>query len=129
MKIYLAGRIKSPGKRDDDDAWRQELIQKFPNIDFVNPLDIEIKGMTDEQIVKVDKQHILECNVVIANLSIGLSIGTIMEIMFAHQHHIEVWSIQNIWKPSPWLTHHSTYIYRSIEQMLDIQEARLNNES
>lgn len=109
MKVYLAGPIFGCTDSECRD-WRELAKAKCSEIEFLDPMDRDYRGseaIDPARIVREDKQAILGCDAIFANLS-EQSAGTVMEVMFAWQHHIHVIA----WKRSsddwsPWILEHT----------------------
>lgn len=121
--IYLCGPIAGRSDADCKD-WRQEVTDKW-GADFVrNPMrrdyrGVEIDVAIAEEIVEGDKQDILECDGIIVFFD-QPSVGTSMEVMFAHQQDRIVIIINRSGKPvSPWLLYHSHAIVDTIDEALE----------
>lgn len=112
--VYLAGPIM--GTTDAEmRGWRDELIQRLPKFEFIDPAKRDYRGRESDsvrEIVEQDKANIDACRIVVAYCP-RPSVGTSMEILYAHQGGLRVLA----WVPpdspvSPWLTYHSHRIYR-----------------
>lgn len=72
-------------------------------------MDRDYRGKEAEnaaEIVALDKADILTCDAMIANVR-TLSVGTSMEILFAHMHGVPVITVVNMGPTSPWIWAHS----------------------
>lgn len=109
MRVYLAGPIF--GTSDEEAwAWRKELRDEFPSVEFVDPMARDYRGREDEspqEIVDSDLADIASCDIVLANCW-KVSAGTAMELRaaFAEMHKKTI----VIARPpvSPWLLVHAS---------------------
>lgn len=102
--IYLASH-------HSEKEWKNKLIDEFKQFKFQDPLKFKF---TDTVIG--DLSLILTCDTVIVNLS-RMSIGAIMEMMFAWQHHKDVYVISE--DDSPWLAKYSTKIFKNLGDLIE----------
>lgn len=102
-------------------GWRNRLKKKFQDIVFWDPVAFEVKGWTDEQVVKNDLRYILKSNVVIANVW-KFSVGTIMEICYAKMFGVPVFVLAPEGSKGHWLRHHATLILQTEEELDDAIE-------
>jgi nucleoside 2-deoxyribosyltransferase len=119
MKIYLAGPIS--GCSDDECIeWREGVMKEFPQ--SLDPMRRDYRGRerdygAPEEIVRLDKEDIGLCDLVLAHCPFP-SVGTSMEIFFAHSIGKPVLAVVPPGSPSsPWLAHHAE-IYPSIDMAL-----------
>jgi len=128
--IYLAGPVANV--EDGGAAWRERLTEEYQHdtsIEFLDPLakynapadDLRIiDGVSDaddeetvgaDEIVRSDKQLILGSDALLVGYEAVQSVGTPMEVMFAHARDIPI----AVWirdetlreKLSPWYRHHA----------------------
>ncbi len=116
MKVYLCGPIN--GCSDDEaTTWRESVKDTCPEFECIDPLRRDYRGIEDQftdEIVELDKIDVMSCDVVLVNMP-KLSVGTIMEIVFAWMNHKPVVVVvpdEN--HVSPWLKYHSTVIYSKL---------------
>ena len=109
MRVYLAGPIFCQSD-EQCRTWRNDLKEAFPEYEWVDPMDRDYRGsesMEAERIVAEDKQAILGCDAILANIT-SQSAGTAMEILFAKQNGLHVVLCNNTYRPiSPWYLAHA----------------------
>jgi nucleoside 2-deoxyribosyltransferase len=108
LGIYLAGPIN--GCTDDEAVnWRDIVKQEVGEAGCIDPMRRDFRGQEDEQyaaIVTADKDDIQRCGLVMANCW-QPSVGTSMEIMYAHEHGKPIIAVHPFSKPaSPWIRYH-----------------------
>jgi nucleoside 2-deoxyribosyltransferase len=82
---------------------------------YEDPLDFEISGLADSEVVALDYQKVSECDVVVCDLTQpNLGGGVWGEIYYAYRLGIPIIVIcpDAAWS-SPWIRHHSSYRYSS----------------
>lgn len=129
--IYLAGPVANV--EGGGAGWREDVIEEYGglpyDVEFANPLakynapadDLRIiDGVSDaddeetvgaDEIVRSDKQLILGSDALLVGYEAVQSVGTPMEVMFAHARDIPI----AVWirdetlreKLSPWYRHHA----------------------
>ena len=108
-KIYLSGPMDA-FKADEGKVWREHAkihLAKW-DIEAVNPYTFEQENARPTDLVREDLQHILSCQGLIANVSQDVRmVGTPMEILWAHMHHIPVVAFTGAISISPWLAAHA----------------------
>lgn len=120
--LYLSGHIKELEYRE---IVKQKYGHKFIFLDPVNfELEKAVKVMSideaSQRIVKVDKAMILQCDALIAYIN-KPTFGTIMEIMFAYEHNIPVYLINENKQfiNDFWLFYHCKEIFTSIDDCFE----------
>lgn len=120
MKVYLAGPINGCTDKEAGD-WRSTAtsILQERGIDVLDPMARDYRGIEDENvnlIVKGDKEDIDGCHVLLANCP-KPSVGTSMEVFFAHLRHKTVVVVAP--EPvSPWLRYHATDVFQDLDEAL-----------
>ena len=130
MKIYIAHPFDT---RHDIEIWQHRT--EIEGIEFLNPFyDIERKDMEDvdqnnitrhdistgkylvdpEKIVSQDLNALTNCDAIMAYISGHTTIGTHMEMAYAHMYGIPVHTIALQHKYHPWIQYHSTTIFDSL---------------
>lgn len=104
--IYLAGPITGVDTAAD---WRKLACQLLEphGLSGIDPLVVEAKTITPEQVVQLDYAWIERSSGIIARVD-QPSWGTAMELVYAHGFKMPIIGWGNIEKPSPWLFHHLT---------------------
>lgn len=128
-KVYLAGPIN--GCTDDECiTWRESLKSQYP-FDFADPMKRDYRGKEEEsfrEIVELDKIDIRNCDAMIA-MFVKPSVGTSMEIYFAHSLDIPVILIDQSDKPlSPWLKYHSSWVVKNPDSAVIQVQVALNSQ-
>lgn len=126
MRIYLCGPIN--GRSDDDcKGWREYVKGNFGlspfrgRVVFVDPMDRDYRGRELEpgiaaEIVENDKRDIESCDVLVVYYD-KPSVGTSMEVLFAHQLGKRILLVDKSGKPlSPWLLYHCKEVYGSLQE-------------
>ena len=123
MKVYLCGPIN--GRSDDDcKGWREYAKERLP--DTLDPMDRDYRGRELEpgiaaEIVENDKADILRCDAMIVYYD-KPSVGTSMEILFAHQANGKEFRtilVDKSDKPlSPWLIYHCPEVTKSLDEAI-----------
>lgn len=117
MLIYLCGPINGRSDADCKD-WREQVKAAWHG-QCLDPMRRDYRGRElepgiDAEIVSGDKEDIEGCDGLIVYYD-KPSAGTCMEIFYAAQLGKPVALVDRTDKPlSPWITHHCTYIGRSI---------------
>jgi nucleoside 2-deoxyribosyltransferase len=122
VRVYLCGPING---RSDDDAkgWREYAKQHLS--DTVDPMSRDCRGRELEpgiakEIVENDKEDILSCDALLVYYD-KPSVGTSMEILFAHQLGKSMVLVDKSDKPlSPWLLYHCDAIVKSLDQAIEV---------
>jgi nucleoside 2-deoxyribosyltransferase len=115
VKIYLAGPIN--GKTDDEcKLWRKAAREaiEMAGHEVSDPMDRDYRGVENhfvDEIVLSDKQAIDSCDALLVNAS-KPSWGTAMEVMYGHTQGKPVASFCEPHPVSPWLSFHSTVVFR-----------------
>lgn len=120
VTIYLAGGIKNLTTKQAS-SWREKAIKELGmNAYILNPLERNyelIRAQSDSEIVRFDKNEILQSDVVLANVC-RPSWGTAMEIIYAIEHNKTVIGFvdeNTVYKElSPWVRFHCAYIGRGL---------------
>lgn len=118
MKTYLCGPIN--GCTDDEAKGWREYAKELLTGETYDPMVRDYRGRELEpgianQIVENDKADILECDALIVMFD-KPSVGTSMEVLFAHQHGKQVIVVDRSGKPlSPWLIYHSNHVFSSLK--------------
>jgi nucleoside 2-deoxyribosyltransferase len=139
--VYLAGPIEFAD--DDGKTWRNETIELFSDVDYVNPHDIfsreEIQKVykptlegeipegnydefiLDEEVTTQEKQEILRCDAVFVGFQDIKSRGTCMEMMFCYLNRIPIyiWNMDKLDDIPLWVTSHAQYISDSREKVIE----------
>lgn len=120
MKVYLCGPIN--GRSDDDcKGWREYAKERLP--DTLDPMDRDYRGRELEpgiadEIVMNDKKDILLCDALLVYYD-KPSVGTSMEILFAHDRNKTIVLVDKSDKPlSPWLIYHCPEVYKSLDEAI-----------
>lgn len=117
--VYLAGPIHG---REDCEVieWREQatLILEKVGIEVRNPLDRDFRGREIEcinEIVLLDKRDIRKSDAVLVWWDGTASVGTSMEVFFAHSIDKPIVLLNYYGLPmSPWLTYHRTVEFGSV---------------
>jgi nucleoside 2-deoxyribosyltransferase len=114
-RIYLCGAIA--GCTDSEaSGWRDWFKNEMDDITWLDPMDRDYRGKELEnyrEIVELDKRDVESSDIVLVMYT-KPSVGTSMEIFYAHQLGIPVLTIDRSAGPiSPWLIYHSTAVVDS----------------
>jgi hypothetical protein len=118
--IYLCGPIN--GRSDDDcKGWREYVKERVsPTLD---PMARDYRGRELEPgiavvIVENDKADIIESDTLLVYYD-KPSVGTSMEILFAHQRNKRIVLVDKSDKPlSPWLIYHCPEVYKTLDEAI-----------
>jgi nucleoside 2-deoxyribosyltransferase len=108
VKVYLAGPIFGKSDADCND-WRSSF-KAVSGFEWLDPMSRDYRGREDEafeELVENDKADVDSCSVLIADVRLGPSHGTSMEILWAWLDHTPVVTMVK-GRVSPWLRYHST---------------------
>lgn len=126
MNVYLAGAIN--GKSDDEaNGWRDRIIEALPDINFLNPMDRDYRGIEGdhtETIVEGDLADIDTADAFVAYCP-SPSWGTAMEVLYAArmcQLPVLLVVPENA-GISPWLRYHSDAIVTSVDGAVEWLDA------
>lgn len=118
--IYLCGPIN--GRSDDEcKTWREQVKAIYPNC--LDPMRRDYRGRELEpgiaaEIVRGDIEDINASDALLVYFD-APSVGTSMEVFYAHQQGKPVIVVDKSRKPlSPWLTFHSTAVVKTIGEAL-----------
>jgi len=123
-KIYLCGGIKDLTDTEAG-AWREKATLKLMSDRFkvLNPMrrnfrDIEFQSQNE--IVQLDKNDIINNDVLLVDGTKSGSWGTAMEVLFAYEHHkvVVVFTEGDFSKTSPWLSFHATRICKTMDEAI-----------
>ena len=125
FRIYLAGPIFNTSDRERQ-GWRLDYVEdikvfiekKFGNSvkpEFINPEYLKMTARQSENIVIGDLQSIRSSDLVIANMW-KPSIGTSMEIMYAHNAKVECITFNPT--SNPWSDYFGGHIVDNRDKML-----------
>ncbi len=88
-----------------------------------DPLDFEVTGLTDHQIILLDLEHVSKSHILLVDLSTpNLGGGVWGELYHAFDIGLPIVVIcpDSAWD-SPWIRHHTTYRFRS-EDSITVEE-------
>lgn len=124
MKVYLCGPIN--GCTDDEaKSWREAAKELLTNCETYDPMVRDYRGRELEpgiakEIVENDKLDINECDALLVMYE-KPSVGTSMEILYAHQLGKDIVLVDRSGKPlSPWLLYHSSVVHTDLRQACDV---------
>jgi nucleoside 2-deoxyribosyltransferase len=125
VKIYLCGPINGCTDEEAND-WRSEVKANWPGA-CVDPMVRDYRGVEDakfKEIVELDKLDVMGSDVILVNYD-KPSVGTAMEVLFAHQLHKPIIVVH---RPgaviSPWLRYHATHLVTSFQAALRIASSK-----
>lgn len=114
-KVYLAGPIN--GRTNSEcTSWR-DRAQELLSISSVDPMQRDYRGIEDanaQELVADDKHKIISCRWLLA-FCWSISVGTSMEILFAHERGLRV-VVVSIEPVSPWLMVHSELVVETLDE-------------
>lgn len=124
-KIYLAGPLKDC-TWEQKTEWRESFKRRFAGLfEFFDPMEFEgIAECTQtpkemgEKLVKMDVSYISKSDIIVANMW-KLSIGTIMELVYASIEQKTIFVICSKQFESLWLLAHATKVFRTIDQVFE----------
>jgi nucleoside 2-deoxyribosyltransferase len=119
MRVYLCGPINGCTDEECKD-WREMVKARLP--DTLDPMRRDYRGREDECVVEIvegDKEDIDESDVLLVNYD-KPSVGTSMEILYAHQQDKPVIVVcKEGTRISPWLRYHSTHFFTSFDAAIN----------
>ena len=103
--------------------WRNRAKQLLAvhGIEVHDPMSSDYRGREDdhaEEIVEQDKDAISQCSVLLVNAHLP-SWGTAMEVFYAASIGIDVVAFSGAPSVSPWLRHHTTAVFGTLEDAVD----------
>lgn len=135
--IYLSGPIRCV--EDNGVPWRDNLINDYPEYDFLNPLDnyspdeddilndpVDLDPESDrrqvipEDYVSQDKLMIDRCDYFFLGLPNEIARGSLMEAMYAHSQGVPifVWNMEGQ-EESGWVRFHSEIISPDRDEVMN----------
>jgi nucleoside 2-deoxyribosyltransferase len=119
MKTYLCGPIN--GCTDDEATGWREQAKKYLTGETYDPMVRDYRGRELEpgiakEIVENDKLDVQACDAILVMYE-KPSVGTSMEVLFAHQLGKLIVLVDRSGKPlSPWLIYHSTKSFPTLAE-------------
>jgi nucleoside 2-deoxyribosyltransferase len=120
MKVYLCGPIN--GCTDNEaKGWRESAKELLTNCEVYDPMVRDYRGRELEpgiakEIVENDKLDVQACDALLVMYE-KPSVGTSMEVLFAHQLAKLIVLVDRSGKPlSPWLLYHSSRVFKTMEE-------------
>lgn len=123
LRVYLAGW-------SGETEYREYCKKQYGHMmDLVDPMTITrsqilekigINGL-DTFIVRRDKKLILSCDALLAQITIGSTFGTTIEISFSYENGLPVYVIDSTkkFRSDPWLSFHTTKFFDSIDEFFE----------
>ena len=125
MKVYLAGPIMGCTDREARD-WRAEATRILGPENVLDPMVRDYRGNEDanvDVIVEGDKADIDSCTAILAYCP-HPSVGTSMEILYAHERGIPVHAVVNRGSQvSPWLRYHAESVTHNVKAVATLLQA------
>lgn len=122
LKIYLAGHVQLV-------KYREYVKTKYKDSsDFViiDPLDYEDWSVEEsgqhQKIIDTDMKLLNFCDILIADISMGPTFGTVSEIALMNHLYkkpVFIFNIPDGFKNNPWLIGQSTGIFNSVDECFD----------
>lgn len=118
LKVYLAGSVHL-------NEYREYVKKNYDNNDFevIDPLDYEEWEVEEQgnhqQIINTDLRLMNYCDVLIADVSLGPSFGTVSEIaLMCHmlKKPIFVFNIPKEFDNNPWLIGQATITFKNVDE-------------
>lgn len=111
-KVYLTGAVSD---WDDPFAWHDQLVEDYPNHDFVNPYTLNDFELGDDAIYKYPEKVVEPALSAVESSDSMLVrwdddaflVGTSMEMKHAFEHDVPIIIWYDGWRDnlSPWLLH------------------------
>lgn len=125
VKVYLAGPIRH--SEDFGKSWRREAKSRYPEIDWIDPLDrtdysdTKILSYLDAvEIVEDDLTMIDESDVLLVNWEEAVpTCGTPMEVRYAYSQKIPVLVKSSLESISPWMVYHASVVVETLEEAIE----------
>jgi len=116
--VYLSGGIKDFNKGETHD-WREKAKQLVKG-ETIDPTRVAYDGRNPAHIVELDKSDIDKSSHVLVYF-IRPSVGTSMEVLYAWEKGKPVYVVNEDEQDlSPWLLYHSTAIFPSLEEAVEV---------
>ena len=134
IKIYLAGPILGMTTHQAKN-WRDYAIMRLTSLSHINNIEngkrkfdcldpprrqcTKENPMTNNEIVLLDKKDVEDADIIIVNYN-APSIGTAMEVLYAHQLNKIILAFTNLPEESqsPWMQYHCTRIFKSVDETI-----------
>ena len=121
MKVYLSGPIQAETD-EDKTGWRETAKEELVGFHCLDPLRRRFKGddlASQNEIVAFDRKDVEDADILLVNFD-RLSVGTSMEVFYAHQlgKFVITFSTMPKEKQSPWMIRHSTTIQPSLYEAI-----------
>lgn len=118
LKVYLAGSTNLI-------EYRKYVKNKYKNSEYfeiIDPLDYENEHSHYNKILETDIKLLTFSDVLIADLSLGPSFGTVSEISIMHNHlkkFVFTFNLLEEYKNNAWVLGQSTKIFNSVDECLE----------
>lgn len=126
-QIYLTGAVSD---WDDPFAWHDELMEEWPDHEFINPYELNNFELGDEEIYE-RPDEVTEPALSAVEAADGMLVrwdddaflvGTVMEMKHAYEHDVPIVIWYNGWRDnlSPWLLDTSRSNHEELEKSLKV---------
>jgi hypothetical protein len=126
MRIYLSQPFAGYTNFSGLLSQFKRFIENQGGWETSDPLDFDITGLTDGQVVQLDVDHVSNCDLILVDLSTpNLGGGVWGELYHAYKLGIPIVVIcpDNAWD-SPWIRFHSTHRFRTgdtfVEEIFEV---------
>ena len=117
--VYLCGPIN--GCTDDEASTWRDTFKGLWSYDTLDPMRRGYRGVEDmayREIVELDKIDVRLSDVILVNY-VKPSVGTSMEVFYAHSIGKPVVVICNTDSISPWMKYHTTIFVSTVEDAIE----------
>ena len=121
--IYLAGPMLGL-TNDVMNEWRIYVINQLQNkYKFLNPTRRVYDKFDAIKIVEGDKKDIRHSDIILVNHT-KPSDGTAMEMIYAWERNKTVYTVVHEKLYSPWIDYHSTKVFKTLDEAINILKQR-----
>jgi nucleoside 2-deoxyribosyltransferase len=114
-QIYLAGPIKGCSQ-EQRDAWRTFCKKHLKDLYVLHdPVEFEADIKNHKHLVEQDLRYIKAADIILVHLW-KHSVGTSMEMVYAHQYGKEILVVT--YDDGPWLMYHMTQRFSKLEDAI-----------
>lgn len=127
MNVYMAGPVHNT--QDHGMGWRARIAGEYDDIEWVDPTDAYdptktyddiVRDWDGSDIVEKDLELLSECDAVLVHWENVVSVGTPMEIVYAHERFAIPVVVQTTVDDVPiWLEEHADALVETFDEAVD----------